>query len=1085
MYENVSNCITEFIHEEPARIGNVASNASDAYDERKIRKLKLDALVEERKKKQGETIKGQLVADGERVGLKGKLASLVLKPRKTQHEKAPGKRLASKRKKGLEAEKVGKTKDVENANTRGKNVAAVVGDSDDDFVDNVGERRKKMDEPNTGSGKGATGNPTKVSKDNDKSDRIVARIPPASLFKAITSLTHMQRQDVIDMGFGDILEFKISKVPTRLAFWLLEMFDENTCSLNLPGRVIKITRELVRELLGVPMGEVHLDARDEANHRNELTRRWKAQFGTIKRHYSTHVAKLIVEKKRSGWLFKINFLVLFFSTFGEANLNNTVNLKFLHLLNNEDDIVKLDWCTYIIESLIKTKRSWKREGFYCGPIVLLLVLYAHSVKPIKVWSTEMLNKLEADVFPNDDGGDTCVGEEAEAEVRDEEGGMDEERDLGEDDIYEDYGIDDVPSDFEGLKKCIAACLKRAGKLCDRADQLIDEGLDIDNNDAALLELKELRSQLFAVPTYYEQPKEGTYPDEYANYSFHTPENGGEPYPVTQVYGSPTGYGELSDKVCEEWHRAREQIPTRLDFDDTEEIDLNVTQPPATQGKFVGDSNDGTAMEEGEDLLEGLRNYDSQDPADADMFTTPVDTGVCEQEKSTSSHVSTFGKEGIKNENKEIVPSYSEPKPLNVIVGNVILNRLKRKKFLPENLRSPYVVREVSLVSPRTMHEIRVAECFFSARFPETDIVFKTDYVDGTRGELETLYPGIDIACGAINMFTHVLNDAEKQRNKKTPTRLYCHTSMLTIEMCGMEFDKASERFSENMKTVLERSEYRSLVGVDMTDYVDGTRGELETLYPGIDIACGAINMFTHVLNDAEKQRNKKTPTRLYCHTSMLTIEMCGMEFDKASERFSENMKTVLERSEYRSLVGVDMVIFPIISGRHFFLVVMNMKDNEVQIFDNIYAATVDEVKERYGHFPNLLVHMFEDYMLHENNPNHGNMRESPRMMMETKCRTRNNFVDCGVFVMRHMETFKGDEYGDCCRLSEEGREQIKELCDLRRKYAVKILLADCNNARKQVEIETHGFRTVPDGEKKRLEAEAFKNIKRRAKQFLD
>ena len=67
-------------------------------------------------------------------------------------------------------------------------------------------------------------------------------------------------------------------------------------------------------------------------------------------------------------------------------------------------------------------------------------------------------------------------------------------------------------------------------------------------------------------------------------------------------------------------------------------------------------------------------------------------------------------------------------------------------------------------------------------YDDRDIVFKTDYVDGTRGELETLYPGIDIACGAINMFTHVLNDAEKQRNKNTPTRLYCHTSMLVIFM---------------------------------------------------------------------------------------------------------------------------------------------------------------------------------------------------------------------------------------------------------------------------------------------------------------
>lgn len=129
--------------------------------------------------------------------------------------------------------------------------------------------------------------------------------------------------------------------------------------------------------------------------------------------------------------------------------------------------------------------------------------------------------------------------------------------------------------------------------------------------------------------------------------------------------------------------------------------------------------------------------------------------------------------------------------------------------------------------------------------------------------------------------------------------------------------------------------------------------------------------------------------------------------------------------------------------------------------------------------------MFEDYMLHENNPDHGKMMESPRMIMETRCRTKKNFVDCGVFVMRHMETFKGEEYGDACRFSEEGKEQMNELCDLRKKYAAKILLSDANSAKKEFEIETHGFRTVHLEEKNRLEAEAFKNINRRAKQFLD
>ena len=198
-----------------------------------------------------------------------------------------------------------------------------------------------------------------------------------------------------------------------------------------------------------------------------------------------------------------------------------------------------------------------------------------------------------------------------------------------------------------------ACLKRAGKLVDRADILLHEGLDIDKNDAALLELMELRKQIFVVPTYSEQPKEGTYPEDYANYSFHTPENGDKPYPFTQVYGTPSGYGELSDKVCEEWGRANGQIPTRLNFDETDEIDLNKTQPPATQGKEVGGSNGETSMEEGEELLESLRNYDSQAPAEADMFRTPVDTGVSDREKNKC------GKESIHYGSKEIVPAYSE------------------------------------------------------------------------------------------------------------------------------------------------------------------------------------------------------------------------------------------------------------------------------------------------------------------------------------------------------------------------------------------------------------------------------------------
>ncbi|GKA40161.1 hypothetical protein Tco_0732754 [Tanacetum coccineum] len=246
-------------------------------------------------------------------------------------------------------------------------------------------------------------------------------------------------------------------------------------------------------MLGVPMGEVYINARNETDFRNPLAHQWKAQFGkALKRHYNTHVANEIVEKGCSG--------------------------------------------------------SWKRDGFYNGPIILLLVLYAHSHIPVKIWSSDMLNKLEADVFPKDDGGDIDVGEEAELEV------SDEEQVLEEDDVEEDYYSVGVPTDLEGMKKYESALLKKAGELVEMADEVLEQGLENNPTDSSFIELKELRNQLFAIPT----------------------------------------------KV--------EQIPTRLNFNEADDIDLNGTQPPATQGKVVGGAEDENNIEEDESLLDAIENY---------------------------------------------------------------------------------------------------------------------------------------------------------------------------------------------------------------------------------------------------------------------------------------------------------------------------------------------------------------------------------------------------------------------------------------------------------------------------------------------
>nr|GFB70491.1 hypothetical protein [Tanacetum cinerariifolium] len=94
-------------------------------------------------------------------------------------------------------------------------------------------------------------------------------------------------------------------------------------------------------------------------------------------------------------------------------------------------------------------------------------------------------------------------------------------------------------------------------------------------DPGLLELKEMRDQMFTVHTYSQKPTYNTKEDDPTNYSFHTPENDGKQFPFTQVYEARNGYAELAASVWEEWHKIDENISTGLNFDDAEDIDLTL------------------------------------------------------------------------------------------------------------------------------------------------------------------------------------------------------------------------------------------------------------------------------------------------------------------------------------------------------------------------------------------------------------------------------------------------------------------------------------------------------------------------------
>lgn len=74
--------------------------------------------------------------------------------------------------------------------------------------------------------------------------------------------------------------------------------------------------------------------------------------------------------------------------------------------------------------------------------------------------------------------------------------------------------------------------------------------------------------------------------------------------------------------------------------------------------------------------------------------------------------------------------------------------------------------------------------------------------------------------------------------------------------------------------------------------------------------------------------------------------------------------------------------------------------------------------------------------------------------LEMKWRTIYNGVDCGIFVMRHMETYMGQRCNKWdCGLDDESDTQTDQLNALRVKYLTKILLSKINILRDKVITE--------------------------------
>ncbi|CAI9285833.1 unnamed protein product [Lactuca saligna] len=235
------------------------------------------------------------------------------------------------------------------------------------------------------------------------------------------------------------------------------------------------------------------------------------------------------------------------------------------------------------------------------------------------------------------------------------------------------------------------------------------------------------------------------------------------------------------------------------------------------------------------------------------------------------------------------------------------------------------------------------------------------------------------------------------------------------------------------------------------DGFSAQRFHMESFFPTCELFGHVIDCWSQVLNLDEKSQRK--------------------------DKFIENLVLSIEDMD-ASLRFVGLLFLPIIRSFHIFPFVINLQQPEFVIVDN--SKVDDPDGERYGRLPQIIKEYIVDYLKSHNHPKADMFSHVMPHRLEMSWKTINNSIHCGVFTMRHMETYMGGSMNEFkVGFKNEASAQDDQLVKLRTKYLYKIPTHEYNMQKDYVLQKVDEFHKIPSKQRSQLLAIAKEEIHRR------
>ncbi|KAI5678704.1 hypothetical protein M9H77_09654 [Catharanthus roseus] len=128
----------------------------------------------------------------------------------------------------------------------------------------------------------------------------------------VQSLTEVKKTAVRDIGFESLLSVRLTRLPKKLAMYLVQRFNVHEMSIKLENSIINIDEAGVNLVLGIPHGAKEVE---DSNKQFNETEEHKAFIKEMKEKYTkfsppvSAVQKRLIDSKNSGDYFKREFVL--------------------------------------------------------------------------------------------------------------------------------------------------------------------------------------------------------------------------------------------------------------------------------------------------------------------------------------------------------------------------------------------------------------------------------------------------------------------------------------------------------------------------------------------------------------------------------------------------------------------------------------------------------------------------------------------------------------------------------------------------------------------------------------------------------